>query len=65
MISKSKVNKQVDSVMEIFRIHYEKFNEMPIQEGYKFIFKKGFVFEWLEVNQLELTEINKRLKNEK
>ncbi|MCC6181036.1 MAG: hypothetical protein IT237_04315 [Bacteroidia bacterium] len=65
MASKTKISKQVDNIMEIFRIHYEQFNEMPIQEGYKFIFKIGFVFEWLKVNQQELTEIIKRLKNEK
>lgn len=65
MISKSKVSDSVDNIMHVFNMHYEKFNEFPVQKGNKFHFKKGFVFIWLKVNQQELTEILKRMSNEK
>lgn len=65
MSSKKELNEKVNAIMNVIKLHEETFKEKPIQKGYILSFKKGFPIVFIKVNQLELTELNKRLENEK
>lgn len=65
MSSKKKLNETVNAIMDVIKLHEETFKEKSIQKGYILSFKKGFPIVWIEVNQQVLTELNKRLENEK
>jgi len=65
MSSKQKVKKNVDCIMNFIRIHKNTFGKNPIQKGNILSFEKGFPIIWIKVSQKELSEINKRLENEK
>lgn len=65
MASKKKVEEIVINLLHICKLYKEKHNELPIIEGYKVIFKKDFVFEWVKLTAQERKLLKEKLKNEK